>query len=744
MAKHAPPTATAQRSKDSPLTGPTFVSLSAQGVTLLLDFPDSTLPRVVHWGADPGLHAGDEQTVRAVLTADRPPKPYSMVPFQGQGWFGRPLLAGHRDGTVQPPRFEPPASPTVEVGEEGGGGVEIRASDTHAGLELACTIEMTNTGVLRLRHRLTNAGPSVYTLDQLICALRIPASAAEVLDFTGRWGRERSPQRAPLRHGVWSRENRRGRTGFDAGGLFAGSEGFGFRHGQVWGVHVAWSGNHVHYAERLTDGTSLLGGGELLEAGEMRLGAGESYQMPWVYFAASNVGLDGISRRVHRMLRARPHHPRSPRPVTVNIWEGVYFDQDPERVLALAEAAASVGAERFVVDDGWFRRRRDDRAGLGDWYVDEGVWPKGLAPLAGHVHRLGMQFGLWFEPEMVSPDSDLARAHPDWLLVDPQRPPLEIRSQHVLDIARPEAYAYVLGRISSLIDEIGIDYIKWDHNRDLADAVHDGRPGVHAQTLAAYRLLDELRTRHPDLEIESCSSGGARADLAILEHTDRIWASDNLDPLARQAIQRWTSLLIPYELIGTHVGASPSHTTGRTADVAFRCATALFGHTGIEADLSAWAQHDLAALRTAVAAYKRLRPLIHGGDVVRVEHPDPAVWVHGVVSENRTHALFSYVQLESSATEIGANIRFDGLDPRTRYRLHVVPELSAAAESWPTWASRDCIVLPGSFLSEIGVTPPLLVDRPGQALVIELSAQKGSGTAIEIASLRSDRADPHN
>jgi alpha-galactosidase len=709
------------------LTHSPLVPLSAQGVALLVDLVDGEPPRLLHWGADPGVPDGDAAAVRAALATDRPARAHGLLPSQGEGWFGRPTLSGHREGTVCPPRFRLTAPPTVRSDGAGtGGGVELQALDAEAGLEIASVLEMTPQGVLRLRHRLTNVAESVYTLGQLLCALPVPAAAEEVLDFAGRWARERSPQRAPLRHGVWSRENRRGRTGFDAGPLIAGSRGFGFRHGEVWGVHVAWSGNHVQHVERLADGTTVLGGGELLEPGEIRLETGESYQSPWVYFAASDAGLDGIGRAFHALLRARPGHPRSPRPITLNTWEGVYFDHDPQRMTALAEAAASVGAERFVVDDGWFLGRRDDRAGLGDWYVDPAVWPEGLAPLAARVHELGMEFGLWFEPEMISPDSQLARAHPDWLLAHPDRPPLPVRHQQVLDLAEPEAYRYILERMSTLIEEVGIDYVKWDHNRDLAEAEHDGRPGVHAQTTAAYRLLGELRGRFPRLEIESCSSGGARVDLGILEYTDRIWGSDNLDPFARQSIQRWTGLLVPYELIGTHIGTSPSHSTGRRTELSFRFATALFGHAGIEADISGWPEPDLAALRKAVAAYKRLRPLIHSGEVVRVEHPDPAAWVHGVVAADRGHAVFGYVQCETSAAENGAPIRFAGLAPDARYRLEVLPELSAAAQFLPDWATAgDALVLSGAHLARVGVAAPRLANRPGQAVTIELTAQEG-------------------
>src|SRR6266542_1136250 len=249
-------------------------------------------------------------------------------------------------------------------------------------------------------------------------------------------------------------------------------------------------------------------------------------------------------------------------------------------------STATCGVERFVLDDGWFRHRRDDTAGLGDWYVDETVWPHGLEPLIGHVRSLGMEFGLWVEPEMVNPDSDLYRAHPDWILSAGGRLPPTCRHQQVLDLANPGAYGYVRARLDALLSENDIAYLKWDHNRDLVDAGHQGRPGVHAQTLAVYRLLDELRAAHPGVEVESCSSGGARVDLGILERTDRVWASDCNDALERQTIQRWTGLFLPPELIGTHVGPPRAHTTGRVHDLSFRAATALFGHAGIEWDVT--------------------------------------------------------------------------------------------------------------------------------------------------------------
>ncbi len=321
-----------------------------------------------------------------------------------------------------------------------------------------------------------------------------------------------------------------------------------------------------------------------------------------MFFVWSGDGLDGLAARLHEHLRARPSHPHSPRPVVLNTWEACYFDLAVDRVRALATTAASVGVERFVIDDGWFRGRRDDTAGLGDWYVDEQRFPDGLHPIVDHVRALGMQLGLWVEPEMANLDSDLIREHPSWLLdvafendsVEGRSAP-EWRGQHVLDVAQPEVSAYLLERLDALVTEYAIDFLKWDHNRDLHAAQHLDRtgtsgvrrvPGVHPQTAAVYALLDELRRRHPGLEIESCSSGGARVDLGVLARTDRVWASDTNDAIERQQIQFWTANLLPPELVGSHVGGPQSHTTDRVLDLPFRLATSLFGHAGIEWDLT--------------------------------------------------------------------------------------------------------------------------------------------------------------
>ena len=278
--------------------------------------------------------------------------------------------------------------------------------------------------------------------------------------------------------------------------------------------------------------------------------------------------------------------------MVLNTWEAVYFDHNLDTLIELADSAADLGVERFVLDDGWFRGRRDDTAGLGDWFVDETLWPDGLTPLIEAVTSRGMEFGLWVEPEMINLDSDVARAHPDWIVgpaaashKDGGRLPLAWRNQHVIDLVNPEAWQYIFDRIDALLRENNISYLKWDQNRDLTEHGHAGRSSVHEQTLAAYRLFDELRKAHPGVEIESCSSGGARVDLGILERTDRIWGSDCNDALERQTIQRWTGVVVPPELVGGHIGPTTSHTTARTHDLSFRAITALFGHFGMEWDV---------------------------------------------------------------------------------------------------------------------------------------------------------------
>jgi alpha-galactosidase len=719
-----------------PVSYPDVLHLRASGVSLALDVGDRCLPAVLHWGHDLGDLTPDE--LAALVTVgrpstvpndlDEPTRPGAVLPEHAAGWIGRPGLAGSRSGHGWSALFTLTGC-AVTPDPAGGGRVVATGADEAAGLAITLEIELLPSGLLRQRGTVTatsdsSAAPGTFTVDGLALTLPVPPVATEIFDLAGRWGRERSPQRLPFVVGVHSRENRRGRTGPDAPLILAaGTAGFTTRDGEVWAVHVAWSGNHRTYAERLSNGAAVLGGGELLLPGEVALAPGESYTGPWIY-AAHGVGLDGVAQRFHTYLRSRPQHPHRPRPVVCNTWEAVYFNHDLGRLTELARLAAEVGAERYVLDDGWFRHRRDDTAGLGDWYVDPDVWPDGLHPLVEAVHRYGMEFGLWVEPEMINLDSDVARAHPDWILATGDRLPPPSRFQQVLNLAHPDAYANILERLDALLREYPIAYLKWDHNRDLVDAGGgpQGTPAVHAQTRAVYRLLDELRTRHPGVEIESCSSGGLRVDLAVLERTDRIWGSDVIDPLERQQIQRWTAQLLPPELVGSHVGAPRAHTTGRTHDLSFRAGTALFGSFGIEWDLTAVGDLERKELAAWVALYKDVRELVHTGTVVRAPQHDPALAVHGVVAADRSEALFALVQLTTPETSVPGAVRLPGLDPARRYRVGVQPPGDTPAMRGiqpPAWLAEG-VTLPGAVLEQAGLRAPAL--HPEQLLLLRVRA----------------------
>jgi alpha-galactosidase len=707
--------------------------LEAAATSVVVDLGGG-IPRILHWG--PRLHAGqmDEAFLRTLaesqhgadgLAPDQ--RLPALLPEQSAGWFGTPGLEGHRSGTTFSTRFR---SLGTEV-HEGRGAEQVltaRAVDADAELELTTTLELTPQGVIRVRAALTNvAGSDHYTVNAVRLALPVPVDAQEILDFTGRHLRERTPQRLPFSVGTHLREGRRGRTGSDAAFLLAaGTPGFGFRSGQVWGVHTAWSGNHATFAELGLTGVRVLGGGEVLLPGEVVLAPGDTYTTPWLY-AGYGEGLDQLAASFHDHLRARPQHPRTPRPVVLNTWEAVYFDHDLDSLVELAELGAKVGVERFVLDDGWFLRRRDDGAGLGDWQVDPEAWPQGLGPLVETVRGLGMDFGLWFEPEMANMDSDLARAHPEWILAPGERLPLTGRNQHVLNLSIPEASAHVLEQMSRLIAEHHIDYVKWDHNRDLVEA-GDRRTGsarVHAQTVAVYRLMDELKRRHPWLEIESCSSGGGRVDLEVLQHADRVWASDCIDALERQRIQRWTGLLLPPEMIGSHLGAPTAHTTGRTHSLAFRAATAVFVHFGIEWDLRLATSDELDQLAAWVALYKQERELLHNGSMVHCDYPDDTYWAHGIVSPDRRRALFTFVALDTASAAQPGRLRLPGLDPATLYQVEPI-ELTDEAlvrtrSGYPSWWQQRGVIS-GRMLESVGLQGPMLY--PEQALMFRLTAVK--------------------
>lgn len=726
-----------------------FVHLTSRNCSLLLAIPECQLPVVVHWGAalGPVDHALAVQMWRAAAPPVVPngmdiPPLISVIPEQYNGWTGRPGLVGSHRGRnwAARPRTVSARLDGVDVPEGGvagdaAGTLVVEAAD-EGRLRLELVIEMLESSLVRVRCTVRNDDAGEYGLEALRVALPVPDQATEVMDFAGRWSKERVPQRGPLRIGSHERVNRRGRTGPDSPlVLTAGEAGFRFRAGETWGVHVAHSGNQEYFADSAVAGLSLIGGGEHLLPGEMLLGAGEAYESPDVYFAYAN-GLDEQAGLFHERVRRLGRLAGRPRPVTLNVWEAVYFDHRLERLVEVAELAAGIGVERYVLDDGWFNGRRDDTAGLGDWFVDPGTWPGGLTPLIERVRGLGMEFGLWIEPEMVNLDSDLAREHPEWIFGSPDRVHIASRNQHVLDLTQEDAYAHIRDRIFALLTENEISYIKWDHNRDLVDASSSitGRPRVHAQTEAFYRLVDEVRARFPHVEIESCSSGGGRIDLGVLARTDRVWGSDCNDPLERVSVNRWTKQLVPPEYLGSHVASPRSHTTGRRHELGFRAAVSLLAHMGVEWDLTQASRPELDELSEWIALHKRHRSLVHSGTVVRADLSDPSLALDGVVSPDRAEGLFVLQYVDRSPFSPMGRIRLPGLDPNRRYRLTAVTSSGHAVElgdrSWWTFGplpgarhlvATEGVVLTGTALAVSGIRVP--DSFPERAVVLHVRAE---------------------
>lgn len=702
------------------------------------------MPYLAYWGSNlsdsdvDGLHiAMTRPRAKAALNIEAP---IGLVAEQGSGFPGLPGLEGSRsDGADFAPRFTVENHRVLDaVGSGGGGsrteidgaGVEWELADPIGGLKLTIRLLLADQSeVLLVDAGLTNVGATPYTLNKLALSFPLQSRATELLRIGGRWTNEFRTSRQNWSLGTHSHHNWRGRTSPDkVPALFAGTDSFSETTGEVWGAHLGWSGNAETSADRLSDGRRYLQLSESLFVGEVVLGPGESYETPKVHGVHSSFGLGPASHKFHRFLRSRPRHPKSdrPRPVMLNTWEAVYFDHDMQTLKNLASRAAEVGVERFVLDDGWFKGRNDDTSALGDWFVDEVKYPDGLTPLIDHVRALGMEFGLWFEPEMINPDSDLFRQHPDWAMMDHRYEQRLGRNQLVIDLTNPDAWQFIFDRLHSALSDYPISYVKWDMNRDhLQPTVGQGAK-THHQTLAVYRMLDELHDLHPTVEIESCSSGGARADFEILSRTERIWASDCNDALDRQSIQRGFSLLFPPELMGSHIGPPTSHTTGRTHDLSFRAATAFFGHMGIEWNLLETSDDQRAALSEFIALYKQHRALLHTGNFCRIDSADPTRAIMAVIADDGSEALLLYTTIATPTDAVPNPIILPSLDHDREYQVAPLPLPGLSlefGETRPVWLRDDhkASRISGRLLSAVGLQPPIM--HPESALLVHLKAQ---------------------
>lgn len=643
--------------------------------------------------------------------SDNAPLP-GMVPERKAGWNGTPALLLRREGRRVDTdlRFE-----TRDIDDRR---LMLVYSDAISGVRVHVVWRVGAGDVVTAQLTLINADDTGLGVERLAAlTLSVPARFAELTCYSGRWAAEMQEHRRNIARDGLAQESAVGKPGFGGGNwllLHAGEE--------VLGAHLAWSGDYWIALEPDSqgagDGRTMLLMGAAWDPGEVLLAPSESVSTPLALFALAT-GRSALAQAFHSHLRAEVLPKRAqwgPRKVHLNSWEALGFNLSEPALIALADDAASLGIERFVLDDGWFGGRRNDQSSLGDWFVSPDVFPQGLAPLIDRVHALGMDFGLWVEPEMVSPNSDLYRAHPDWCLHLEGRDRPTMRGQLALDLARPEVVEYLFAVLDALLRDHAIAYLKWDHNRDLF-------PSSAGQTEGFYALLDRLRAAHPQVEIESCSSGGGRIDFGVLSRCHRVWPSDNNDAIERlRIIPAWAQFL-PLEVLGSHVGPSPNPITGRRAAMDFRAKVALFGHMGVEADPARMSDKERATLAAHIALYKAWRGVLHQGTLSRLSHPDPGVTGMMVTHEGRTLVLAA--QTAFSPVFDAAPLRLAGLEPQARYRV-TLPEpwppkarrYLANAEAW-----REGITLSGTTLMTQGLALPLT--HPETAWLIALERLPG-------------------
>jgi alpha-galactosidase len=659
----------------------------------------------LYWG--PRLRGGD---VRArVFLGDRPfsPNPDSKdrtfsfdtfpleYPVYGRSDFRSPALEPtlpegervvdlfyrqHRISRGKPKLAGLPATYVEHAAEAST--LEIDLVDQKSGLvvTLSYTVfekrdAITRTVLIR------NGGETPVTLRRVLSAsIDFPDPKFDFLQLSGAWARERGMVRQPLRSGTQSIESRRGASSHQQNPFVAllrpGADEF---HGDVYGLSLVYSGNFLALAEVDQYETTRVQIGINPFDFSWKLEPGATFQAPEAVLVFSPDGLNGMSQIYHGLYRERlargPWRDRE-RPILINNWEATYFNFTAAKIETLARQAKKLGMEMVVLDDGWFGQRDDDTTSLGDWTVDRRKLPRGLDDLARRVHKIGLKFGLWFEPEMISPDSDLYRAHPDWCLHAPGRPRSTGRQQLVLDFSRDDVCDWVIQTIGGVLASAGIDYVKWDMNRHLTEIGSAALPPdrqaetAHRFVLGLYRIMEALTARFPNILFEGCSGGGGRFDPGILHYMPQIWTSDNSDAIARLRIQYGTSLVYPLSAMTCHVSASPNHQVQRVTPLKTRGDVAMAGNFGYELDLGSLGRAEQKEVRLQIEFYLRHRQLIQFGNFFRLANPfdgNQAGWI--VVSPDRAQALVWNIDVLHPGNSPRKFLRLHGLDPKQDYAV---------------------------------------------------------------------------
>ena len=540
--------------------------------------------------------------------------------------------------------------------------------------------------------RLVNVGGQTLILEKAASAcVDFPYGDLDAVHFHGRHCMERMPERLRLPRGITAFGSRRGMSSHQSNPFVILCDRSATEDtGDCYGFMPVYSGNHLEEIEVDQAGCTRLVTGIHPDGFAWRLAPGEAFDTPEAMLSWSGSGLNGLSHHFHDIIRERiiaPKYRQARRPVLINSWEAAYFDFDAEKILRFARSARDLGMEMLVLDDGWFGKRNDDTSGLGDWTVNEKKLGCSMKELSDRVHALGLQFGLWFEPEMVSEDSDLFREHPDWALTDPERKPVLGRNQLVLDMSRQEVVDYLYGAMCAVLDGAKIEYVKWDFNRSIANCYSHALPAeqqgevAHRFMLGTYQLLDRLLERYPDLLIEGCSGGGGRFDAGMLFYCPQIWCSDDSDAVERLEIQRGTSYGYPVSAMGAHVSAVPNHQTGRSVPLAARGITAQSGTFGYELNPDKLTDTEKEGIRKQIEDYRRYACLIAQGDYYRLnglgDGKDFSAWMFA--ARDGGEALVNLVVTHTRANGPFPFVKLRGLISEARYRLEETGQIYSGA-----------------------------------------------------------------
>lgn len=559
----------------------------------------------------------------------------------------------------------------------------VLADELHdARVTLLYTVFARHDAIIRSM-RVENTGSEPFTIERVMSATVDFVGAGSSYDFVhldGAWGRERRIVRKPLGNGLQEVFSRRGLSSFQHNPFFALMEKNADElHGRVYGFNLVYSGNFTAgcEADAIENVRAYIGLGDFNFS--WRLESGEIFQTPEAVLVFSDEGLSGMSRVYHKLYRTRLCRGRwrdAERYALINNWEGTQFTFDEQRIVAIAEKGKEIGLDLFVLDDGWFKGRNNDKSSLGDWIADETKLPHGVKGLAERIEALGMKFGLWFEPEMVSPDSDLYLAHPDWAMhVNGMKASLG-RNQLMLDLTRGDVCDHIVKSLSDILSDAPVSYVKWDCNRCFSEAASDLLPPermgefAHRYVLGLYRILETLTSRFPDVLFEGCSSGGGRFDGGILYYMPQIWTSDCTDAVERFAIEYGTSVVYPFNTMGSHVSAVPNQQTGRTVSMKSRGDAAMPGQFGFELDAAAMSDEEIKSAKMCLDRYRQFGELMHKADLYRLSSPfegNDAV-LEFVCEDGETVLLLTEKRFcELSA--VGKRVRLAGLDPNADYEI---------------------------------------------------------------------------